>query len=1567
MVERYLDIIVEIKGKGAVTEVRNVKNELNKAKTSAQRFGSSVKNAEDHIARFRITTGGLRREIGAIRNELLVLAFAFGGVVKAVSGSLNAFKQYQSSLAGLVTVGGKLGISHDEVTQAALSLAKDGLMSVSEAAESLKNLLATKNYTLKQSIEIMNAFRDAAAYNRQGTLEFGEAIVRGTQGLKNMLCLSKDTKLLIVSKRGTKKNKIKGTKKKKYRLISIEDIYNQRIFPEVVTYDPSSGNVVTRKVYGIAKNGYRTTLKVKFDDGSSVVCTPNHRFFDSFGNMVFANELFEGDSLLCLTNEFVQPVERTQDITNVVPSNVPENTKDKSSQWNGNAKTVGKRNCDFPTKQKGNIVLQNAGRKEERITSFSNANIVEKTFWFPPQLPKQNGSVPTIAMRCGDLKISEGRNITDIYMETLYDLMEWKKLNTCLIKHGKDVLEKMPKTNANVADAQRILGHIISNLGHSIQNYDLTNLMENYCAQNAMKLKMKNLGKRFREAKLWRESSFGEKQIPTQKSLSMVIINTSRLLSSSLRNLKKNWDTSQHLEKSVITNQRCIKHSNYIMKEPYQSMKEWAGSLYSDLVHLFPNKMVNEILSNLKNAGLDKESAKKYVDSFLSNDANKDNSICVNEKGVIYEKISNKHLNALGWLQFARQDIVRDDPNGEIIVEGSTTVKKITSIEDIGYQDVYDIEVCDLHSFLINGNLLSTNSILVDNVGITQNLSVMEKKYATEMGKTVGTLTEAERRQAHYAGIMREAAIFAGDAAKVASNYRGELSQLNAITFQLKATMGDLFSKGLKPIISALKSQFKAIRDNIEANKELLSVKVSDYFRDFYSYTTKATKGVLGFVKTLWNLRELIKAGVGILILNKVLQMSYGVVGKAIELWKSYATRMMEVKTAEAALANQMIMSKVMMESNTVQIIKNKAALDAMRTSLITAKAALLGISVAIVGVVWALRRLATAEERARKKAVESLATQIDRQRADLELVKSKSRVTEAQRKELEGLEKSGKLTNELKIKLDELRKTYKSLWEEIDTREIELLNLEFRKAKTAADEGLNSLKAYFKTIEDAADPTKLTVEQLTSLLNILEKQRKEAAEGPAREIAMRYRPGGTFQEQLKPRPTDIGRWAPNDQEIQRLIELEKVLIRIKEKKLGLQDILAPDPEKSAVDKDLSKRINNIKNKIREATDKMKSEILKSYGEEQAAAHVAMLNQVEDRKLLAAQAKALGVDTAKFMKLTYEWQAAQYNEIFKKQIEEEQKLRLEDLKRQKEAAEEARRIRHEESEAIINATERVFLLKAGYREKERIQVIDDANQRIEELAKIYIRSAEREVEKRKQIAQLIMDIETWKFNELEKINKQWAITSVNVLMQGAQEAAYQIGYIWFQNERETQNEIRRIRQEFSTKRITDETEVLKRIEIAEKNSAIRTANAWKQVFGVMTSTIINSIQSAFMVQAQQALTFAQSLKWSLMGGVVGIVGTLFTAWNQSRMREEEQFMGMATSLEEQRRTSFGRIASAPVQNISIVPTVNIQGETIFISGGDVSELETGLESMIKSTIQRSLDTGELNLTNVATG
>ena len=97
---------------------------------------------------------------------------------------ISASNEMASAMIGLSSVAAAFGENQQEARDSAKSLAEDGLMAVSEAGEGLKNLLAT-GFNLEESITLMNTFKDAAAFNRQGTLEFGQAIVGATQGIKN--------------------------------------------------------------------------------------------------------------------------------------------------------------------------------------------------------------------------------------------------------------------------------------------------------------------------------------------------------------------------------------------------------------------------------------------------------------------------------------------------------------------------------------------------------------------------------------------------------------------------------------------------------------------------------------------------------------------------------------------------------------------------------------------------------------------------------------------------------------------------------------------------------------------------------------------------------------------------------------------------------------------------------------------------------------------------------------------------------------------------------------------------------------------------------------------------------------------------------------------------------------------------------------------------------------------------------------------------------------------------------------------------------------------------------------
>jgi hypothetical protein len=146
-------------------------------------FKAGVKSAQDDTKRLK---SGVQDVAGAVTKAAAVFGVALGAsaFVKGLTTAVGASIELENSLIGLSTVANAFGQDADRAKQSAIDLAKDGLMSVRESAEGLKNLLAT-GFSLPEAIKLMHGFKDAAAFNRQGTLEFGQAIVGATQGIKN--------------------------------------------------------------------------------------------------------------------------------------------------------------------------------------------------------------------------------------------------------------------------------------------------------------------------------------------------------------------------------------------------------------------------------------------------------------------------------------------------------------------------------------------------------------------------------------------------------------------------------------------------------------------------------------------------------------------------------------------------------------------------------------------------------------------------------------------------------------------------------------------------------------------------------------------------------------------------------------------------------------------------------------------------------------------------------------------------------------------------------------------------------------------------------------------------------------------------------------------------------------------------------------------------------------------------------------------------------------------------------------------------------------------------------------
>lgn len=107
--------------------------------------------------------------------------------------------------------------------------------------------------------------------------------------------------------------------------------------------------------------------------------------------------------------------------------------------------------------------------------------------------------------------------------------------------------------------------------------------------------------------------------------------------------------------------------------------------------------------------------------------------------------------------------------------------------------------------------LKNENSILVDNAGVTKNVSMMWKDYAESIGVGVQSLTKAQKIQAEYVGILHETRFQMGDAAKLSDTYAGQVSMLSFAFQQLKVAVGNAIIPIAKAVIPGIHAIISAL------------------------------------------------------------------------------------------------------------------------------------------------------------------------------------------------------------------------------------------------------------------------------------------------------------------------------------------------------------------------------------------------------------------------------------------------------------------------------------------------------------------------------------------------------------------------------------------------------------------------------------------------------------------------------------------------------------------------------------------------------------------------------------
>lgn len=105
-------------------------------------------------------------------------------IKSAIDDGVQKYKEYESANKGLQSIVKGQGLSFSNAQSFIEDYISDGLIPLSDATLAYKNL-ASRGYNEEQIKQTMIALKDAAAFGRQSTYEYGEAIATATEGLKN--------------------------------------------------------------------------------------------------------------------------------------------------------------------------------------------------------------------------------------------------------------------------------------------------------------------------------------------------------------------------------------------------------------------------------------------------------------------------------------------------------------------------------------------------------------------------------------------------------------------------------------------------------------------------------------------------------------------------------------------------------------------------------------------------------------------------------------------------------------------------------------------------------------------------------------------------------------------------------------------------------------------------------------------------------------------------------------------------------------------------------------------------------------------------------------------------------------------------------------------------------------------------------------------------------------------------------------------------------------------------------------------------------------------------------------
>jgi len=161
--------IGELKAK-LIADANQMKAGIQAARKEFQDLGKQANNTSKEFNTLNKTTSGLGSVLASLGSTA-----ALGGLTGVFKQVVNEAQKLTNSMIGLRSIANSFGVDASKATEEAKKLAEDGLAPVSTYATSLKNLLST-GIGLDKATELIDVFKDRAAFGRANTISFDQAV-----------------------------------------------------------------------------------------------------------------------------------------------------------------------------------------------------------------------------------------------------------------------------------------------------------------------------------------------------------------------------------------------------------------------------------------------------------------------------------------------------------------------------------------------------------------------------------------------------------------------------------------------------------------------------------------------------------------------------------------------------------------------------------------------------------------------------------------------------------------------------------------------------------------------------------------------------------------------------------------------------------------------------------------------------------------------------------------------------------------------------------------------------------------------------------------------------------------------------------------------------------------------------------------------------------------------------------------------------------------------------------------------------------------------------------------------